>query len=206
MAAQPSDRAAVKLYWLPLGAGGHCVRLNGRIFETVSARLQHRCALDLYHSALEVELGSTRYVIEMAPVWNERAEERGVVSEGPVGTRLAGRFRLFRYEIRCWPEGRIPDVDEAVESPLCLSSDPNRAVQIIELVPHVPTLVWGRDELNTGDMWNSNSLTSWLIVRGGIAADRVHPPVHGRAPGWRAGLAIARRSLARTPASSPHLP
>jgi hypothetical protein len=34
--------AAVDLYWLPLGAGGHFVRLNGRVFECVSARLQRR--------------------------------------------------------------------------------------------------------------------------------------------------------------------
>jgi hypothetical protein len=28
----------VDLYWLPLGAGGHSVRLNGRVFEAVAAR------------------------------------------------------------------------------------------------------------------------------------------------------------------------
>ncbi|HEX6229829.1 MAG TPA: hypothetical protein VFZ41_10265 [Solirubrobacterales bacterium] len=27
--------AAVDLYWLPLGAGGHFVRLNGRIYEAL---------------------------------------------------------------------------------------------------------------------------------------------------------------------------
>jgi hypothetical protein len=190
----------VNLYWLPLGAGGHCVRVNGRIFETVAAARQHRTRFDLYHSALEVDLGLERYVIEMAPVWNECTSDRGVVSEGSVGTRFAGRFRLFRYEIRCWRDGRIPDVDEAVDSPCCLTTDPDCAAWILELVPHVPTLVWGRDELKTGDMWNSNSLTSWLITRSGIAADDVLPPAHGRAPGWRAGVAVASRSTARTPA------
>jgi hypothetical protein len=29
----------VELYWLPLGAGGHSVRLNGGVFEAVAARL-----------------------------------------------------------------------------------------------------------------------------------------------------------------------
>ena len=43
--------------------------------------------------------------------------ERGVVAEGPVGSRWAGRLRIFRYEVRCWRGGIIPDVDEAVESP-----------------------------------------------------------------------------------------
>ena len=188
----------MNLYWLPLGAGGHCVRLNGLIFESISARMQHRARFDLYHSALEVALGPTRYVIEMAPVWNERTEDRGVVSEGAVGTRFAGRFRLFQYEIRRWRDGRIPDVDEAVDSPRCLTTVPERAAGILELVPHVPTPVWGRDELETGEMWNSNSLTSWLLARSGIGADCIRPPAHGRAPGWRAGLTVASRSATRT--------
>jgi hypothetical protein len=42
-------------------------------------------------------------------------------------------------------------------------------------------------------MWNSNSLISWLLARGGIAVEAVGPPAGGRAPGWRAGLVVARR-------------
>ncbi|MFL5861047.1 MAG: hypothetical protein ACJ780_09740 [Solirubrobacteraceae bacterium] len=183
----------MNLYWLPLGAGGHCVRLNGRVFETLSARAHHREPRDLYHSALEIRFGGVRHVIEMAPVWNERAKERGVVAEGSVGMRGAGRLRLFRYEIRCWRDGRIPDVAEAVDSPRCLSTNPDCAARILELVPHVPTEVWGRDELHTGDMWNSNSLTSWLIARAELDTGDLHPPAGGRAPGWHAGLVVAAR-------------
>jgi len=29
---------------------------------------------------------------------------------------------------------------------------------VLETVARVPTPVWGRDELATGDMWNSNSV------------------------------------------------
>ena len=36
------DRGRVDLYWLPLGAGGRCVRANGRIYEAVAARLAGR--------------------------------------------------------------------------------------------------------------------------------------------------------------------
>lgn len=187
----PPERAEVNLYWLPLGAGGHCVRVNGRIFEAVSARAQHRRPCDLYHSALEVQVGPARHVIEMAPVWNERAKERGVVAEGSVGMQGAGRLRLFRYEVRCWRDGRIPDIGEAVDGPQCLSTSPECAARVLELVRQVPTAVWGRDELRTGDMWNSNSLTSWLIVRSGIATEHIQPPSGGRAPGWRAGLVAA---------------
>jgi hypothetical protein len=32
------DLARTDLYWLPLGAGRHSVRLNGRVFEALRAR------------------------------------------------------------------------------------------------------------------------------------------------------------------------
>lgn len=93
----------VDLYWLPLGAGGHSVRLNGLAFEAVVARLERRPPRDLYHSALEVRAPSGRFVIEQAPVRDNDGAERGVVAEGVVGSRLAGRFRIFRYEVRRVP-------------------------------------------------------------------------------------------------------
>ena len=187
--------SAIDLYWLPLGAGGHFVRLNGRIFEWLAARLEHRDRCDLYHSALEVHVPEERFVIEQAPAWGEGGE-RGVVAEGAVGTRAAGRLRLFRYEIRRWRDGVIPDVSEAVESPQRLSDDADRARRLLELVPHVPTPVWGRDELQTGEMWNSNSLVSWLITRSDLDVESVNRPVGGRAPGWSAGIVVAKRQRA----------
>jgi hypothetical protein len=82
---------------------------------------------------------------------------------------------------------------EAVESPQHLSNDVERARSLLELVPRVPTPLWGRDELGAGEMWNSNSLVSWLIVRSGLSLDGIHLPVRGRAPGWQAGIVVARR-------------
>jgi hypothetical protein len=105
----------IDLYWLPLGAGGNFVRLNGRVFESITARLARRPALDLYHSGLEVFVPEGRYVVEMTPIPDGRGRERGVVAEGPVGARWAGRFRIFRYELRRWRDGGIPDIGEAVE-------------------------------------------------------------------------------------------
>ena len=186
--------AYVDLYWLPLGAGGHFVRFNGRVYEAVAARIQHRGRDDLYHSALEVAVAGNRYVIEMAPVWNERSKERGTVNEGAVGNSLLGRLRMFRYEIRCWREGRIPDADEAVDSPRRLTTDPASAAAILDTVAEVPTPVWGRDELRTGEMWNSNSVISWLLARNRFDVEEIVPPAGGRAPGWSAGLAVAGRS------------
>ena len=187
---------AIDLYWLPLGAGGHSVRLNGRVFEAVAAQLGRRARCDLYHSALEVRVPDGRFVIEQAPIRPGDGTERGVVAEGAVGARAAGRFGLFRYEIRRWRGGVIPDVGEAVESPHRLSDDPECARRLLELVPQVPTPVWGRDELRAGEMWNSNSLISWLIARSGLDVESIRPPAGGRAPGWLAGIVVAHREQA----------
>jgi hypothetical protein len=201
-----ADRAtaAVDLYWLPLGAGGHFVRLNGRVYEALAARAQRRPACDLYHSALQVEVAEGTFVIEQTPVPDLSGAQRGVVAEGAVGSRWAARFRIFRYEIRLWWGGHIPDVAEAVESPRRLTDDEDRARRVLDLISKVPTPVWGRDELATGEMWNSNSVIAWVIARSGIDADSIQPPAGGRAPGWRAGLAVARRQdQERAAGSSP---
>jgi hypothetical protein len=188
-----SQQASVDLYWLPLGAGGHSVRLNGRIFEAVVARLEKRSSKDLYHSALVVRVPEGEFVIEQAPVRDGDGALRGVVAEGAVGSRWARSLRIFRYEIRRWRDGVIPDVDEAVDSPQRLTDDPSVARRVLELVFEVPTPVWGRDELRAGEMWNSNSMISWLLVRTGLGVEAVHPPADGRAPGWHAGLVVAHR-------------
>ena len=191
------DAIGVDLYWLPLGAGGHFVRLNGRVYEAVASRMSRRPSRDLYHSALQVELPGATFVIEQAPVPDLSGDQRGVVAEGPVGARWAGRLRIFRYEIRLWRGGHIPDVAEAVDSPVRLTRDEDAARRVLATVPLVPTPVWGRDELRTGEMWNCNSVVAWTIARSGLDADSVQPPAGGRAPGWRAGLVVARRQAER---------
>jgi hypothetical protein len=195
---EPHDAATVALYWLPLGADDptHCVRWNGRIFEAVVARREHRNSQQLYHSALEVIVDNRRFVIEMAPVWG-MAGNRGVVAEGPVGLRVLGRSRYFRYEVRRWEGGSIPDVRHAVESPRLIVSNDIRAQRLLDLVPQFPTATWGLDEQHAGEMWNSNSLTAWLLVKSGHQTVGVAPPRGGRAPGWRAGSVIATRRADR---------
>jgi hypothetical protein len=121
-----------------------------------------------------------------------------VVREGPVGTRWLGRSRLFRYEVRCWLDGQIPDVAEAVASPQVLSTDRDQVARLIDILPTVPSLTWGRDALGAGDMWNSNSLISWSLARTGHDMTTVCPPARGRAPGWQAGLVLASRQGAAT--------
>jgi hypothetical protein len=192
--AREASKTSIDLYWLPLGAGGWFVRMNGRIYEAIQALLEHRGPLDLFHSALEVRVPEGRFVIENSwPIPDAHGASRGVVVEGPVGSRRIARLRALRYEVHRWRDGEIPDADEAVASPQRLSEDPRRARLLLELVGSVPSLVWGRDELGAGEMWNSNSVISWLLARSGLPAEAISPPPGGRAPGWEAGLVAARR-------------
>jgi hypothetical protein len=111
---------------------------------------------------------------------------------------MLGRFRLFRYEVRRWPNGLIPDLRYAVASPVPISNDPNVVNRVLDLMPSVPTPVWGRDELRTGEMWNSNSVISWVLTMAGLRSLAGSPPANGRAPGWDAGVTVACRILGRS--------
>lgn len=193
--AREDSPCGVDLYWLPLGsgAGGRCVRASGWLYESVAALRRHRPRTDLYHSALVVHLDGASFAIEMTPVWAAADPDRGVVGEGSVGLPILGRSRLFRYEVRCWRDGTIPDLAAAVDSPRRVGNDESGARRLLELVPSFPLATWGRDEQGAGEMWNSNSLTSWLLARSGYDTGRadLQPPVGGRAPGWAAGLVVA---------------
>jgi hypothetical protein len=184
--------SGVDLYWLPLGAGGRFVRFNGRLYEHIVARWEGRPPLDLYHTALEVRRYGLRHTIEMSwPVAPDDGRSRGVVAEGNVGARWLGHYRAFRYEVRCWPKGTIPDIRSAVASPHRVTDDEHLARQVLEVTRAVPTEIWGRDELGLGEMWNSNSIVSWVLERAGIPTAGIEPPPGGRAPGWDAGRALA---------------
>lgn len=182
---------SVALIWLPLGAGQRIVQLSGRSYERLHAWRQHRPPLDLYHAALEVTTPQQHYIIELAPVPDPDGTTRGVVCEGPVGSRLLGRWRWFRYELRCWPGGQLPDRHLAVTSPIELTTDAQRTRHLLELLPTAPALVWGRDERHLGEMWNSNAVIAWLLVVSGLLSETVRLPPHGRAPGWDAGIRLA---------------
>ena len=59
-AKDPEPHAYVDLYWIPLGAGAHVVRLSGKLVEAIAARIQRRPRHDLYHSALIAQLPEGR--------------------------------------------------------------------------------------------------------------------------------------------------
>lgn len=193
-AARGPSNTGVVMYWLPLGARGRWVRLGGRMYEAVAAALARRERLDIYHSVLEVRASEGRFVIEMGPALDQHGARRGVVAHGSVAFSWASVLRILRYEVRCWPKG-VTAYEHAVESPLRLTRDPAVAARILETVHDVPTPVWGRDDLGAGEMWTCNSLTSWLLGRAGLTGS-IRPPIGGRAPGWDAGLRVARRGAA----------
>jgi hypothetical protein len=170
--------------------------MSGKVYEAVLAKLEHRRPCDLYHAALVVHAPEGDYVIEQTPVSDAHgAERRGVVAGGAVGAHWAGHFRVFQYEIRRWLGGTIPDVHAAIDSPIVLSEEAAVVRRVLAVAPLVPTPVWGRDELRTGEMWNSNSVIAWILASAGLDVSGVRPPARGRAPGWNAGLTIAHKDV-----------
>jgi len=101
-------------------------------------------------------------------------------------SRAAGRRRLFRYELRRWPDGITPDFGDAIDSP---AREHRRTVatRILELLATIPTPVWGRDEAGVDDMWNSNSVIAWALTRSGIDARSLRPSTgpRSRSACWR---------------------
>jgi hypothetical protein len=72
------------------------------------------------------------------------------VAEGPVASRSLGRLRLFRYGVRRWRDGVIPDIDEAVESPRRVSTDVRAARRLLARVPAVPSTRTGGSNCRLG--------------------------------------------------------
>lgn len=186
--------AGIDVMWIPLGAGGSgIVRVNGRIYERLTSWRERRPPLALLHTALQVRLDGATWIVET--MWPSPAGDpaaRGVVVTAPVWLRPLGRFRLFRHEVRRWCDGILPDADQAIGGPDTVTTDPEVAQRLLDLVPAVPALIWGR-RVDGADMWNSNSVIAWLLTRSGLAIDTITPPTGYRAPGWDAGSAVARR-------------
>lgn len=184
----------IDLLWIPLGVGGSgWVRFNGRVYERLKAMAGRRDPVDLYHTALLVRIPGGEYVVETTwPCPDADTAARGVVLVGPVFSSLLSFTRVFRYAVRCWKNGILPDAAEAFGGPQAVSRDRHQAEALLEAAGSVPLLTWGRDEAGTGEMWNSNSVISWLLARSGIQMDEVRPPGNGRGPGWDAGVVLAR--------------
>jgi hypothetical protein len=186
--------ASVELYWLPLGAGGWFVRLNGRIYEAIHAFLERRRPLDLYHSALQVRLPEGRFVIENSwpvpdaepaargggrprPRWEPPA---GALARVPLrGPSLAGRHHCGRRGgggKSAAPERR-PTGGASPPRPRWRAAQPG---------------VGPRRARNGRDV--ELELGYFMAARPrGLPTDTICPPAGGRAPGWAAGLVTALR-------------
>lgn len=179
------------LYWMPVGAGtSRFQQTTLALWETIEAARCRRPRARLYHSALKLRLNGQSYTVELTP-----APGSGSVppaATGPVGFRGADRLRLFRYALQCLPGEALPDEQWAVGSPVRLSGDCTVLQRMFDLAPHVPTCVWGRRVRGTTEMWTSDSVIAWLLVRAGIETTALVPPRGGRAPGWLAGIQLAR--------------
>jgi hypothetical protein len=188
-------RDGVELFWIPLGAESRVpvVRWSGRLYERLQAGRDRRRPQPLFHAALRVWVDDTWTAIEMAPAWGRGAHDGPVAFVGPVGHPTLGLSPVFRYQVRCRERGVIPDLKSAIGGPTWLTERRHAAQRVLDAVPSTPAATWGRDELHTGEMWNSNSLVAWLLTRSDIDIDRVRPPDGGRAPGWGAGVAVAQR-------------
>jgi hypothetical protein len=178
--------------------GAFVHRWSGRVFEGLAARYEHRETCDLYHAALEVRLDGDRFVIEMAPAWGSNQSDRRVVAEAPSACR--GSVALGTSDTRYAAGATVsfpicPRLSQARDASAPIEL---RRRQLLDLVPAFRTVTWGRDELRTGEMWNSNSLISWLLHRTGHDSDRLNPPERGRAPGWSAGVVVAAREMKPT--------
>lgn len=188
-----------------MGAGGRkIVDTCTRLYESVVSALEHRDRKVLLHTALVIHTGLSRKVIECAwPTPDDQTAARGAVVVGPVFTYFLGRFRPFRYEIRCWENGTIPDLDYAMGCQL-VSEDTVTAERIVAASASVPPHRWGRDELGTDEMWNSNSVIAYALAKAGVQAMDLEPPPVGRAPGWVSGIVAAgsSRSWDHRPLSS----
>ncbi len=187
-------RFKAELYWIPLGTGGHFLKYIGWITESVKAVVHRHKRQDLYHTALRVTTPEGAYFIEQAPTERGPGNTRGVVSEGPVFMRQLGSIKFFRYENRCWFNGSIPDIAFAVGGPIIVTQSEDKVRNILDSIRKVPTPTWGRDENALGEMWNSNSVISWVLTTSGIDLNSVLPPDSGRGPGWEAGKILALRT------------
>ncbi len=194
MSTRRTDTDVLELYWVPLGADTVVVRCSGWLYEALAAAMQRRERRALYHAALIARRGGEEVAVEVAPIPDGNGRvDRGVVAEGSVGDRRLGRWPVFRYEVRRWAGGVIPDLRHAVDSPVVVTTEPSSVVAALDRLAAVPTPVWGRDELGLGDMWNSNSVVAWTLATSGIDTSALVPPRGGRAPGWQAGLDLAAR-------------
>ena len=98
----------VDLYWLPLGAGGHSVRLQWSPIRGAVAAFEREGAMT--STTLRRGAGAKGPVRDRDDAGDGRVAERATVRSPAVrsGAAVLGWSTLFRYEVRRWLGGEIP--------------------------------------------------------------------------------------------------
>lgn len=180
------------LYWIPVGAGTRFQRASLLFYEAVAAWIARRPRKALVHAGLVGSQNSKPFTVELMPSPAGRADAGEVT--GPVGFRLAGRLRLFRYQVCILDESRLPDQEWAVEPPSRLTEDGEVVGRVLAQSRLAPAYTWGRRRNGHPEMWTSDSTAAWILSTAGIDTGRLGPPPGTRAPGWQSGILEAGRS------------
>lgn len=177
---------------MPVGAGtSRFQQASLRLWESIEAARARRSRTILYHSALKLRTEGRTRTLELMPAFVSTAS--AALMTGPVGVSFAGRLRLFRYKIVCLEVESLPDEQWAVDSPQVLSEDPEVAEAIVRLAGRTPRYTWGRRVRGTSEMWTSDSVIAWLLMQLGVDLSPIRIPADGRAPGWFAGIELAKK-------------
>lgn len=174
------------LYWLPVGAGTHFQRASLAVYESFAAALARRPRSILCHAALKGNVGERPFTIELTPV--PAVQDVRPAMAGAVGSSLAARLRIFRYQLVCRESDALPDEQWRIGHPQRLSSDATAIQHLLALARTVPAHTWGRRVRGTSEMWTSNSAVSWLLLKAAIPLEGVAIPDGATAPGWQAGI------------------
>jgi hypothetical protein len=186
------DDCVVELFWLPVGAGTHLQRASLVAYGWCLALIQRRPRADFVHAALKVKLNDRCFTLELMPV--PKRQQTEPLMTGAVGSPLAGRLRIFRYQLLCLESDHLPDEEWAIQSPIILSTERDIAERVLDSGRDVPPYTWGRRAPGTTEMWTSDSAVAWLLCQVGLDAAALNPPAGTQAPGWLAGTQLAHSS------------
>lgn len=198
------------LYWLPVGAGTHFQRASLVLYESLAAALARRPRSTLCHAGLKASVAGQTFTLELTPV--PAVQDVRPAMTGAVGSSLAAKLRIFRYQLICREAAALPDEQWAVGQPNRLTADPIAIQRVMTLAPTVPAHTWGRRVHGTTEMWTSNSAVSWLLLEAGIPLNTATIPDGTTVPGWQAGIdawvpanrpGVESRAMEITRASTP---
>jgi hypothetical protein len=112
-----AERAAAEAIWVPTSL---LPRFGAAWSAPGPTEISVTFGIDDHHVKLGLSLSTHKadFIVETAwPSPEADTDSRGVAVEGPVLSRRLARLRPFRYEMRCWQDGVIPDIGHAEASP-----------------------------------------------------------------------------------------